>query len=81
MDAPGSQPVWSPDGDRIAFLAKNGDDVEIFMHWLADNRTAHITRLPEQPSRLAFSPDGRWLAFTMFEPADADPLVKPLKAP
>jgi len=80
-DAPGSQPVWSPTGDRIAFLARNGNDVEIFMHWVADNRTAHITQLPEQPSRLSFSPDGRWLAFTMFEPASVEPMVKPPKAP
>ncbi len=80
-DAPGSQPTWSPSGDRIAFLARNGDDVEIYMHWVADNRTAHITRLPETPSRLTFSPDGRWLAFTMFEPADVKPMAEPPKAP
>lgn len=80
-DAAGSAPVWSPSGERIAFLAKNGGDVEIFMHWVADNRTAHITALPEQPSRLTFSPDGRWLAFTMFEAADEEPMVKPPEAP
>ncbi|MGE0623628.1 MAG: prolyl oligopeptidase family serine peptidase [Pseudomonadales bacterium] len=80
-DAAGSQPVWSPSGDRIAFLAKRGDDPEIFMHWVADNRTAHITQLPEPPSRLTFSPDGRWLAFTMFEPATVEPMAKPPDAP
>ncbi len=80
-DARGWEPVWSPGGDRIAFLAHRGDDVEVFMHWLADNRTAGITRLPERPSNLAFSPDGRWLAFTMFDPAPAEPMVEPPEKP
>ena len=72
----GSGPVWSPSGDRIAFLATTDNGVEIFMHWLDDNRTAHITRLPEAPAGLQFSTDGRWLAFTMFKPEAAEPMVK-----
>jgi len=73
--------VWSPDGDRIAFLSRTDAGVEIFMHWLADNRTAHITRLPENPSQLQFSPDGRWLAFNMFTPGSAEPMVSGPAAP
>jgi acylaminoacyl-peptidase len=80
-DLPGYGPRWSPSGDRIAFLSGTDNGVEIFMHWLADNRTAHITRLPEHPAALAFSPDGRWLAFNMFTPEAAEPMTSPLKAP
>ncbi|MGD8832517.1 MAG: S9 family peptidase [Pseudomonadales bacterium] len=81
IDANGGGAVWSPDGGRIAFLSDEDGDPEIFMHWVADNRTASITRLTQKPSNLHFSPDGRWLAFSMFEPADEEPLVKPPKAP
>lgn len=80
-NAPGSQPVWSPSGDRIAFLASEGNDPEIFMHWLADNRTARLTRLPERPSKLAFSPDGGSLAFSMLEAANVEPMAKLPRAP
>jgi dipeptidyl aminopeptidase/acylaminoacyl peptidase len=80
-DRDGTAPVWSPDGKRIAFLSSTDAGVEIFMHWLEDNRTAHITRLPESPAGLQFSPDGRWLAFTMFEPHPAEPMIEGPKAP
>jgi acylaminoacyl-peptidase len=72
----GSGPAWSPDGDRIAFLSRTDNGVEIFMHWLEDNRTAHITRLPETPAGLEFSPDGQWLSFSMFKRHTAEPMVK-----
>ncbi|MEM8766120.1 MAG: DPP IV N-terminal domain-containing protein, partial [Pseudomonadota bacterium] len=75
VSEPGSRPVWSPDGDRLAFLARGDHGVEIYMHWLADNRTAVLTRLPKQPAALAFSPDGEQLAFRMFKPAPAKPMA------
>ena len=75
-DSSGGSPVWSPDGDRIAFISHTDSGQEIFMHWLEDNRTAHITRLPDTPTGLAFSPDGKWLAFSMFKPSPAEPMVK-----
>ncbi len=75
-NAPGRNPVWSPDGDRIAFLADGEHGVEIFMHWLGDNRTAVLTRLPKSPSSLRFSPDGNQIAFRMFKAATVEPMVK-----
>ena len=67
---------WSPDGNRIAFLSGTDNGVEIFMHWLDDNRTARISRLPERPIGLQFSADGRWLAFGMFKPQARKSIVK-----
>jgi acylaminoacyl-peptidase len=80
-DQAGYFPRWSPRGDRIAFLSRTDEGVEVHMHWLDDNRTARITQLPENPGGLTWSPDGTRLAFTMFAAADADPLVKMPKAP
>ncbi|HEX7037397.1 MAG TPA: DPP IV N-terminal domain-containing protein, partial [Pseudomonadales bacterium] len=80
-DQAGHAPRWSPSGDRIAFLSRTDEGVEVYMHWLADNRTARLTQLPEDPAGLAWSPDGRWLAFTMFTPTDAEPMVQMPKKP
>ncbi len=81
IDGPGSGAVFSPDGSRIAFIAGRGREAEIHVHWLADNRTARITQLPERPAALQFSPDGSQIAFRMFEPAQPEPMAKAPKAP
>ena len=80
-DGPGSSAVFSPDGSRIAFVSGTGKNAEIHLHWLADNRTARITQLPERPAALRFSPDGRQIAFRMFTPDPAEPMAKPPPAP
>ncbi|MDZ7668276.1 MAG: S9 family peptidase [Gammaproteobacteria bacterium] len=80
-DAAGHTPRWSPDGKRIAFLAATDEGVEVHMHWLADNRTARLTQLPENPQNLTWSPDGRQLAFAMFVEQPAKPMVEMPKAP
>lgn len=80
-DGPGRSPRWSPDGDRIAFLAGTDEGVEVYMHWLQDNRTARITRLPEEPGNLVWSPDGGQLAFSMFVPRTAEPMAELPEAP
>ncbi|WP_113907498.1 S9 family peptidase [Aliidiomarina celeris] len=59
-----SSPRWSPTGDRIAFLA-NG---QIQMLWLDSGRTAQVTTLQQGAGSIEWSPDGNWLAFSMFTP-------------
>ncbi|MGC1359598.1 MAG: trypsin-like peptidase domain-containing protein [Silvibacterium sp.] len=59
-------PVWSPDGERIAFLANTGvdsDDKDVFT--MARNGT-NLTRLTRKPSRkvsLFWSPGGNKIGF------------------
>jgi acylaminoacyl-peptidase len=76
----GSSPRWSPTGDRIAFVAADGssptDGVQLHMHWLSEGRTTPLTQLTQAPSRLTWSPDGRWLAFVMLAASESEPLVK-----
>ncbi|HEY2145918.1 MAG TPA: S9 family peptidase [Steroidobacteraceae bacterium] len=74
--APSSgSPRWSPDGARIAFLARAADgSLQLFMYWTASGVTAAISNFTETPSGLAWSPDGRWLAFTMPVPQERKPL-------
>lgn len=58
------QPVWSPMGDRLAYVA----DGQIHMHWASSGRSGQISHLQHGPSSLTWSPDGQWLAFVMFTP-------------
>ena len=54
---------------------------QLFMYWVDSNVTAAISNFTESPSGLAWSPDGRWLAFTMPVPAEHKPLKVELPEP
>ncbi len=62
-----ADPAWSPDGKTIAVSRYNGEDVTILL-WPADGRGApqRPRGLPEGDAyRPSFSPDGRWLVYTL----------------
>ena len=80
MNADGSHPrtltqgadaQWSPDGKRIAYVAKgepNGS-AQIFVRWMdAEGAATQISHLTEAPSALEWSPDGKSIAFLMNVP-------------
>ncbi len=69
-----SSPVWSPCGERIAFLSNRSGATQIHVMWLDTRETAQLTYLTESPSNLRWSPDGEKLAFTMFI-RDKDPIL------
>ena len=68
---PGSHvaPRWSPDGKRLAYVSSSeGGHSQLFVRWMQTGQTARITDLTEAPSSLAWSPDGRSIAFLMLVP-------------
>lgn len=68
-------PRWSPDGTRLAYLGTGADgSTQLFVYWSESAVTAAISNFTESPSSLAWSPDSRWLAFTMPVPAEHKPL-------
>jgi len=77
-----SSPKFSPSGDRLAYVAKDeAGKTQLFVRWLANGQAAMITNLIESPSSIAWSPDGRSIAFSMRVPAEKPSLAKPPKKP
>jgi len=60
-----SQSVWSPKGDRLAFISATKEGAEIYIYWVASGKLAKISQLPFSPASLTWSPQGTALAFTM----------------
>ena len=69
-------PRWSPDNTRIAFVSNNSGSTQIHMHWVDSGETTVISQLQESPSSLSWSPDGKWLAFTMNVKGKSTSIVK-----
>ncbi len=59
----------APDNDRVAYLSSDGRGVQIFVRWMSSGETLQVTRLDRAPRNLAWSPDGRWLAFALLVPS------------
>src|SRR5262245_24153502 len=69
-----SQPVWSPDGKRIAFMSDRDGTNQLHVMWVDTREVAQLTHLEQAPSGINWSPDGKAIAFTAFE-ADNDPIL------
>lgn len=72
-----SQPRWSPDGKRLAYIStSDGDGAQLYVRWMESGATARITSLPDSPSAIAWSPDGRQIAYVMTVPDEGMKLGK-----
>src|SRR4051812_30024511 len=67
-------PRWWADGTRLAYVAAEGGNPQLYVRWMANGESARITGLPDSPGAIAWSPDGRRIAYTMFVPDEGPKL-------
>src|ERR1044071_9723259 len=61
--APESQPVWSPDSRRLAYVSERNGHGQLFVYDFTSNAETQLTNSSEADDTPRFSPDGKWLAF------------------
>ncbi|MFQ5689248.1 MAG: prolyl oligopeptidase family serine peptidase [Gemmatimonadota bacterium] len=75
-DADYSSPRWSPDGSQILYVGKDENGkLQLFRRWMDTGQTAMLTHLDRSPGGIAWSPDGRRIALTLFVPETPKPFA------
>ena len=70
-------PRWSPSGDRLAYVSSDEDGrSQIFVRYSDTGQIAKLTHLERGPGGLSWSPDGQWIAFSMFVPDEPQPFAE-----
>lgn len=59
-------PIWSPDGQQIAFVSRRDGNREIYIMSSDGQNLVNVTRHPADDWTPAWSPDGQKLAFSSF---------------
>ena len=67
-------PRWSPDSKRLAYLSNAEGKPQLYVRWMDTGQTALITNVTSSPSSITWSPDGKYIAFTMSVDANEKPL-------
>ncbi|MFN0122657.1 MAG: S9 family peptidase [Blastocatellia bacterium] len=73
-------PRWSPDGAQILYVSNRDGAPQIYRRWMDSGQTAKLTSLTQAPAGATWSPDGKWISFTMLVP-EAAPKIAGMPAP
>ncbi|HEX6637801.1 MAG TPA: hypothetical protein VF033_09115 [Steroidobacteraceae bacterium] len=76
-----ASPRWSPDGTRLAYVSAAEGSPQLYVRWMDTGQTALLTNLVQAPGAIAWSPDGKSIAFTQFVPGNKPPLATPPEKP
>lgn len=69
-------PRWSPDGTRLLYVSSEEGGSQMYVRWMDTGQTAKITNLTGSPGGLAWSPDGKQIAFAMKVKEPSKPFAK-----
>lgn len=61
-----ASPRWSPDGTRLVYVSSGEGSSQLYLRWMDTGQTAKLTALISRPGGISWSPDGRFIAFSMF---------------
>lgn len=67
-------PRWSPDGKRLAYLSNKEGKPQLYIRWMDTGQTALVTNVTAAPGNITWSPDGKYIAFTMSVDVKETPL-------
>jgi dipeptidyl aminopeptidase/acylaminoacyl peptidase len=76
-----ASPRWSHDGSQIIYISNRDGGAQIYRRWMDSGQTAKLTNVTADPAGIAWSPDDRWISFTMFVPEKAPDLIQMPAAP
>lgn len=71
-----SSPRWSPSGDRLLYVSSSDGSSQLYLRWTDTGQTAKITNLTRSPGGVSWSPDGKWIAFSMTVPEKSKPFAE-----
>ena len=71
-----TNPRWSPDGSQVIYISNRDGSPQVYRRWMDSGQTAKITNLTQAPGGLNWSPDGKWISFTMLVPDTPRSLVR-----
>jgi len=67
---------WSPDGKRLVYASSDAGSTQIHLRWMDTGQTAKLAQLIQPFSDLSWSPDGKWIVFSMLVPEEKEPFAK-----
>lgn len=73
-------PVWSNDGTKLAYISNKSGKTELYLRWMDTGHEMVLVNSEKTPGNITWSPDDRFLAFSMFVPeSQASPIKMPAK--